>query len=383
MFEHETRQPLSLTGPDSHTLIREAGLGSLTIAPAEQCKHRCDLRVNADDPINWDCLTPFTVPAGSPWPRWLNYVGSDTGVFAWAEQRVIESLSWTPTRSCEIDASAANIQRLSIHLSKGIALRIRLPAATYLHLSGDLSQFTAINAAEYSGSLALAPDTDRQGPPQVIPLLDNFLSLRDLTLFNEPLRQPLDAASALKLPQLSRLSLYGAIANLGELAKLTGLESLQLRFMNDLSELPAPESWPKLTNLLAWNVDEVAGKALRAWHRRHLKAVGEQACISLSATQLRKPDWFVTEYGLPFADWTPKNAKAATKAYRIAQAAIAKAKQAAEIEQALIVFGQVLNKLPGLETCERDDAYSAFCMLAAHTEVNDDIEDIFGSVCDF
>jgi len=79
---------LSLTGDASHTIVREPGVGSLTIGPPTARGPRPDVIVGADDAIDWSAFDPLTVPAGYPWPRSLRYRGNDTGLPADFEKAI-------------------------------------------------------------------------------------------------------------------------------------------------------------------------------------------------------------------------------------------------------------------------------------------------------
>lgn len=70
--------PINLTGPRSHTLVLKSGVGSLSMGPSQLGK-KVDLHVASDAPIDWTVFDVFATPAGSPWPRFLHYTGSDSG----------------------------------------------------------------------------------------------------------------------------------------------------------------------------------------------------------------------------------------------------------------------------------------------------------------
>ena len=86
-----------------------------------------------------------------------------------------------------------------------------------------------------------------------------------------PIGQALDCRSLLQFPELTGLHLSGSLVHLESLAKLKKLQSLQLRFVPDLTDLPKLASWRDLKGFLGWNIEETAGKALRAECRRLLK----------------------------------------------------------------------------------------------------------------
>ena len=117
---------LSLTGPDSHLLVRKPGWGDVSIGPTGARDGAPSLVVNADDRINWAAFDRFTVPAGYPWPRGIRYEGNDLGFFEWSKRREIETFFWTPTRAVDVDVRDARISRLWL-TSRSVPMRIVLP----------------------------------------------------------------------------------------------------------------------------------------------------------------------------------------------------------------------------------------------------------------
>ena len=66
--------------------------------------------------------------------------------------------------------------------------------------------------------------------------------------------------------------LWGRFADWDALLRLPHLRALEIRFTPDLQGLPPLDSWPLLDRFIAYNVDEAAGKRLRA----QMKARGQQ-----------------------------------------------------------------------------------------------------------
>ena len=124
------RHLISLTGPNSHTLVLRPGVGAVTIGPEPDA----DLVVDPGSAIDWTAFDPLTTPAGSPWPRWLHYHGDDADFFDWARTRPIEGITWRPEQGHEIDATASQIGRLGVQVPDA-PLRIALPADQRLDLS--------------------------------------------------------------------------------------------------------------------------------------------------------------------------------------------------------------------------------------------------------
>nr|WP_286176944.1 hypothetical protein [Lysinibacillus sp. SDF0063] len=57
--------PIDLTGPGSHTLVRQNGVGTLSVGPSQLGK-KADLHVAPDAKIDWTVFDAFSTPAGSP-----------------------------------------------------------------------------------------------------------------------------------------------------------------------------------------------------------------------------------------------------------------------------------------------------------------------------
>jgi len=363
---------LSLTGRASHTIVREPGVGSLTIGPPSRRGPSPDITVGADDKINWSAFDSLTVPAGYPWPRWLYYHGNDTGFAAWSMKRPIERFDWTPASAASIDASRARIGQFTVNVRTApvdIVLPESLDDCRDFAAAGDLSLLSpALSAAAgLPPNLTFAPDThpSRDAEPVRLPHFAALAGARSVAVSVVPLRQPFDCASLRQFPQARRVDLRGQFAGPAALASLTELTCLELRYCPDLSGLPPLSTWPKLTRIIGWNIEEAAGKRLRAEIRHLTKAAG-RSWEHASMTQLRASEWFVTEYGLPFSGWPTKVARAAVKAYRTAEAGIAAPESPAAVEAAIRTFVRAINALPGIETGERDDAGEAVRQLAAN-----------------
>lgn len=360
------RYVLDLTGPGSHTLERKPGMGSLSIGPRES-KPPAEVLVAADGRINWSVFEPFATPAGSPWPRYISYTGGDTGFLEWAEQRPIENISWTPVlpEAASLDGSRADIYTLGIKLgplAEG-QLSLVLPEKLYnLSISGDLTRFSA--SGHLPVTLALVPDTSRRSSdaPYRLPDLGELQGVTNLTLNSPPLGQPISLDGLERFPNLESLSLWGSFCDLEALARLTGLTSLELRFMPELEGLPALDTWPQLDRFIAFNVEEAVGKRLRQQMKARAKLHPWDDYASIS--QLRKPEWWQSEYGRPFAAWPKRLAKLANEAYDAALASMAEARTFADAEAAITAFTERFNSLKGIETTEREDLGEAVWQLS-------------------
>ena len=155
--------------------------------------------------------------------------------------------------------------------------------------------------------------------------------------------------------------------DLQELAALQNLTSLQLRFMPNLTGLPSLDTWPQLESLIAYNVEDAAGKQLRQQMktREKLRPWREYS----SVTQLRKPEWWAKEYGRPFAGWPAARAKQANAAYDTAELALRSATQRQQVQAAIEAFAVRFNSVKGIETSEREDLGEAVWQLAQLPEV--------------
>lgn len=353
------RHAIDLTGPQSHVLVMEPGVGSLTIGPASPGR-KVDLAVAADDRIDWHVFDPFRTGSDYPWPRWITYAGSDAGLFDWARGRSIEVATWTPLllEDRTIDARDSRLNTLRLSLTEpGGRLHLILPERAAsphftLKLEGDLSRFSCEGVAPKY--LTLAPATRRRDAdrPLDLPALGVLEQVERLTLWNDPLVQPVSLRGLARWPNLRSLTLRGEIADLDRLADHPQLTGLELRDMPNLGGLPPLATWPDLDGFFAGDIDEDVGKRLR----RELNARTKQRPFANRAmvSKLRKPEWWAREYGRPFAAWPPRRAKIANAAFDTAQAAIAAAATLADVEAAITEFAKRFNAMDGIETTERE-----------------------------
>ena len=357
---------LSLTGDASHTIVREPGVGSLTIGPPTARGPRPDVIVGADDAIDWSAFDPLTVPAGYPWPRSLRYRGNDTGFLAWSTRRPIERFEWTPESAVAVDAGDARIEHFTVNVRTAPAeIVLPRPADGWgndFAAAGDLSLLSLALAAggavparlHFAPRTRPAPETEPVGLPQFAALA----AAGSVAISVAPLRQPFDCACLLQFPRARHVLLSGQLTGLAALAHLTELTGLEVRYCPSLSDLPPLATWPKLNHIIGWNIEETAGRRLRA-------ETSGRSWEYASVTKLRRPEWFVTEYGLPFSGWPSAVARAAVKAYRAAEQGIAAAASPADFEKAIRAFVRAINALPAIETSEREDAAEAVRQLAA------------------
>lgn len=364
-IREDGRYNIDLTGPRSHTLVRRPGVGSLSMGPSDLGK-KADLHVPPDADIDWSVFDPFATPAGSPWPRFLHYTGSDAGFLDWAQNRPIEEITWTPILSADMIADARESILHSFHIKLGQTgghLSLKLPKSSFrLSLSGDLSRFSG--TGDMPSSLTLAPSTSRRknDPPFMLPDLGDLHQVTSLTLQSTPLGQPISLRCLDRFPNLDSLSLWGNFSDLELLARQARLTNLELRFMPDLKDLPALDVWPLLDGFIAYNVEDAGGKRLKQQMKARAKTRPWAGYVSVS--QLRKPEWWMTEYGRPFSSWPKRLAKIANEAYDAAQAALAQARSLADAEAAITAFTVRFNTLKGIETTEREDLGEAVWQLS-------------------
>ncbi|MNO34281.1 hypothetical protein D3C76_243130 [compost metagenome] len=263
-----------------------------------------------------------------------------------------------------MDASQSNLYGLHIQLDQyGGLLSLELPKRDFrLSVSGDLSRFSA--TGDGPTSLTLAPRTSRRrnDAPFLLPELGELHQVTSLTLQNTPLGQPISLERLNRFPNLNSLSLWGNFCDLDFLAHHPRLTNLELRFMPELGDLPTLNTWPLLDRFIAYNVEETAGKRLRQQMKTRAKT--RPWTDHASVSQLRKPEWWTTEFGRPFSSWPKRLAKLANEAYNAAQAALAQARCFAEAETAITAFTVRFNTFKGIETTEREDLGEAVWQLS-------------------
>lgn len=366
---------LSLTGPDSHTVERAAGQGNIVIGPPNPGGYQPHVIVGPDDRIDWSVFDPFTTPAGSPWPRWFTYHGNDTGFIEWSTGRPVERFHWTPATAVDIDASKAQIMDFSI-ASNAHPVTMVLPSILEGHgafaIAGDMSLFhlSLADGANVPDRLTfgLKLTEPRDAEPYRLP---GFPALagetRSVSVSGEPLRQAFDCAGLLQFTNARAVRLSGNVVGLQALLELPELRTLSLNDCPDLSSMPALASFTGLTSLSVWNVEETTGKRIRSELRKLMK---DREWAHSWVDQLRKPEWFIEEYGLPFGNWPTKAAKAATKAYKTAAASIRQATTVGEVEAAIREFTKTFNGAKGIDTPEAEDLGDAVRLLATNAPID-------------
>lgn len=360
---------IPLTGEESHVVSIPVGQGSLSIGTKGISQGKHEIWVEKDQPINWDAFNELYTLYGQQnkeqypygdWPRFFYYSGNDMGFVEWSLKRPIEDFSWTVYDDVFVDLSRANIGRMFIHTEKNkIAVLIGKKIRS-LTLSGQLDAIE-IREGSVMPALSFRPLCSQEGTePYKLPVFKAIKEAKFIDVGCPPIGQALDCRSLLQFPNLTVLLLSGNLVHLEALAELKKLQSLQLRYVPDLTNLPKLASWNNLKKFLGWNIEETAGKALRIEGRKLLK---EEKLEFFSVTKLRKTIWFATEYGIPFAGWEDKKAKLATKAYKACLSQVKKAKTEGEVHDAIVNFVDAINKLSDIETSEREDTGTAVSQL--------------------
>lgn len=360
---------LSLTGENSHKIVLPMGQGSLSIGTRGLSEGKYDVWVEKDSVINWDafreCHTGYgrehkeKYPYGD-WPRWLYYSGDDTGFIAWSSKRKIEEFHWFPLREATVDFTSADIVRLSIH-AKDSKIHVRTGDKTpILTLSGALEKFE-LEERPTIPAVRFCMDYPKEKGTCQLPVYKALAKAACLDVNNSVGGAAFDCASLLQFQDLRSLGLRGNVRNLSALAELKNLESIELRFIPDLQGVPDLESWSRLKHFIGYNVEESAGKKMRA-ELNQLKKTREMSRYS-SVTKLRKPIWFATEHGLPFSGWEEGNAKKAATAYKSFSGKVKKAASEDEVRKAVTEFVEKINRLSGIETTEREDVHTAVSQL--------------------
>ncbi len=365
---------ISLTGRDSHTLRVPPGQGSLSIGTRGLSEGEYDLWVDEGAAIHWDTFNGLYTGYGETrreklpygdWPRWFYYSGSDTGFIAWAAKRRIEEFHWTPKTDLTADLTDADIDRLYIHTG-GSQIRLSTGENTrFLTLSGALENF-CFGSFETMPALTFCPDVPKEKALCRLPVFPALAGAGAVTIDYPVAKTPFDCESLLQFPGLKGLSLYGTMTNLQALTDLDRLEHLALRYVPDLEGMPKLACWGGLRSFIGFNIEETAGKALRAELKQLKKERPMEFC---SVTHLRKSRWFDTEYGLPFSAWEGKNAKNAVRAYKKCANRIKKSETEDEVRQAVIEFIGIINRMDGIETGEREDVGGAIEKLAEYSPV--------------
>lgn len=367
---------ISLTGKNSHSFKIPLGQGSFSIGLVGMDKKKYDVLVEETLPLNWNAFNKLYTPHGKQrsdlypngdWPRFLYYWGNDIGFIEWSKKRAIEDFFWFPTKDFLIDLTNAQIRSFSIHAPKN-KIKLILDSSMEnelglksLNLSGNIENFEIIsnNANPF---IRINPITKKGKTelPYKLPTLKTLDTITSLDVTVAPIGQAFDCESILQFKDVKILYLSGNIVNVNCLKEFRNLEHLAIRYAPNLENFPSLNSWENLKSFIGWNIDELTGKRLNT-ELKQLAKVKELDYSSVS--KLRSLSWFTTEYGIPFTNWETKNAKIATKAYKTALKEISKAKTENDVKTSIFGLVEIINKLPNIETVEREDTGIAIIQL--------------------
>ncbi len=216
--------------------------------------------------------------------------------------------------------------------------------------------------------MEFTPDYPKENLICQLPVFPVLAQASALCIYNSPEKAAFDCKSLLQFENLKSLSLYGNLTNLDALAELRQLESIALRYVPDLERMPNLHSWEHLTYFLGYNIEETAGRTLRAELRQMKKERQMEEYSGVS--KLRRKIWFETEYGIPFSEWEEKLAKKAARAYKSCFNQIRKAQTEEVVHQAVTEFIEKINRLDGIETTEREDVYTAILQFAQGVDLD-------------
>lgn len=356
---------MSLTKENSHKVKISAGQGRFSIGTKGVTTSKCDAMVEVGDQINWNAFDEFQVPAGGNWPRVMEYHGDDVSFTKWSASREMEAMEWIPLDTTTVDFSDACIRQLTITIDKPIHI-ILGDQIKDVYFRGNISNLTLENYTHLEALSFSFSSNPNSVAPIGLPLFSKTAHIKDINIVTKVKGQPFDCNSLLQFTNLTAIALSGNVCNLEALKSITALEVLELRYMSDLSTLPTLNSWPNLNYFIGWNIEESTGKLLK----KQLAVLEKEKSFKYaSVSNLKKPEWFITEFGIPFGIWPTKNNKVAVKAYKEALKAIKKASSVADVEAAIKILVEVINELPNIETTEREDTWEAVMQLVSFSPI--------------
>lgn len=352
---------ISLTGVDSHKIKIPDGQGSFSIGTKGISQGKFDAIVDAGAKVNWPVFQESQFESTYAWPRFFYYSGNDCSFAQWSIDRRIETFSWRPYEDVVLDASECNISRLHIH-SFGNKVHLQLGTKVReLCLSGDLEAFIFTGICALQRLTYSLHSDSTVNAIHCLPTHSLFEKLQIIDIENSAIGKPFDCQSLLQFPNVEVLNLSGNLINLEVLSDLKHLNSIGIRNAPNLQGFPSLHTWSGLTSFIGWIVEEQGGKQLQ----KELKELLVKREMSYSnVSKLKKQNWFLTEYTLPFKGWEGKNEKAATKKYKETLKKVAKVQTEDQVEILFQDFIQFFNTLEDIETIEREDIGEAVALLA-------------------
>lgn len=354
---------LSLTKENSHKVKITAGQGRFAIGTKGITTSKCDALVEREDVINWDVFNEFQVPAGGNWPRVMEYHGDDMSFIQWSATREMEQLDWVPLDCTEADFSQAAIRRLVVTIDHPIRL-ILGKGVKDIFIGGKVNNLTLENY-EHLEALSFSFVQGTTSSLKLQPFKATA-HIENIDVHTKVDGQPFDCSSLLQFSNLKALALSGHLCNLDVLSQLKGLERLELRYAPTLEGIPSLNSWANLDYFIGWNIEDSIGKQLK---KQLTELEKERTFKYASVSNLKKPEWFITEFSIPFGSWVGKNNKVAVKAYKEALKVIKKAKTKEEVKEAIRVLVEIVNDLPNIETTEREDTWEAVMQLVSFSSL--------------
>lgn len=350
---------LSLTDDQSHRVRIPLGQGSFSMGLIGMNPKKFDVLLEKDLAVNWKTFEEIPYLQGR-WPRYFYYWGNDRGFIDWSYKREIESFFWCPQKAISEDLSLAFMRHFSVQVEEhkvdlSLGENIRNFSAEGNLQNLEILKVQGLSTAGFSPEIV-----DESKSSYQLPEFPALKEIESIDISMKPIGQPFDCQSLLQFPNLESVSLSGNLTNLSQLKKLVKLEGLALRFVPNLDDLPALDSWPKLNSFIAWNVAESKGKLLRVELRKLKK---ERKMEYSTVSKLRKPIWFTTVYGIPFSGWEEKLEKKAIRLYKSAMKKLKKCTDEEEAEVLIKEFTLAFNEFPAMETSEREDIGEAVLQL--------------------
>jgi len=365
---------ISLTGEKSHSIHIPRGQGSFSIGAIGMDVKNFNVLVDKSLPINWNAFNRFIEEGHTygHWPRIFNYSGNDTGFIKWSEKRRIEQFNWSPLDPVSADLTQAYIDTLVIYSKHGKVELHLGDNMTLLGLYENLNDISIIEVMKIPTLVNFSPYTTKDTmKPYKLPIFSPLKEVISIDINVNPLGQPFDCESLLQFQQIEKLNLSGNITNLQSLKHLIHLKSIGLRYVPNLEGMLPLTTWDKLESFIAWNIEETIGKELK----KELKQLEKTKELEYSSvSQLRKPVWFITEYGIPFSSWESKNEKKAIKAYKSAIKELKKATTLDDVKDIILKFSKLFNDFPRIETSEREDIFEAVLQLIQIPKISIDEE---------
>ena len=354
---------ISLTGENSHKIILESGVGSISIGTKGKSNGKFDILFEENKIINWnafnDCVKSFY-----PWPRFFYYSGNDIGFIEWSKTRRIEEFAWHPLKEIKVDFTDANISRLELHAENKIELSIG-NNINYLDLYGTISNYY-INRCDSVPALEFWFKQEKDIKTYKLPNYDSLKLAKVVQITIDPMGVPFDCKTLLQFKDLEEVNLNGNMINLEILKEFKKLKKIGLWNIKNLSDFPELSTWNELSSFIAVNIDETVGKRIREELKPLIKS--EKLEDYSNVSNLRNMEWFEKNCGIPFTYWD-RNEKKAMRIYNSCLKKVSNSKTEDEIKEAVIEYTNSFNSLKDIESIEQDDIYSSLCIIMKYSPI--------------